>query len=551
MILTPLLAGGAAPLPGRAAAEAALDAAPPADAVLRIARALEQRVTRLELPNGMVFLVVRRPEAPVVSVHTYCAAGAWVEADGQTGVAHLLEHLAFKGTPRIGSRDWRRESALLRSSDEVFYELRDARGAGREAEAARLAARLDALQEEAQALVVPNAFAQMLTSAGAVGLNAATSHDNTKYYASLPSNQLELWFALEAERFQAPTFRELYREKQVVAEERASRIDNSPVGSLFYDFAQRSLANAYARPVLGYREDLEAMGRGEVAAFFEKYYHPRNLTVAIAGAADPDEVAALAEKYFGGWAAHPGAAAAAPPLGAEPSARPAGGGAWRAAGGGGADGGAAGAAALDYATSSRAGPLALSGYYRPPLLAPAGGGAAGGAAHAAALEAACDVLSGGRAARLSVLALEGRLLAASVTPGYPGALHAGMALVSAIPRPGESPQRAASLVQGELDRLAGGGPSGAELARVKKGSRAELLGALQSNAGLAGALAAYEGAAGGWRGLLDELAAVEDLTAADVRDVAASTFDPANSITALVAAERGGGGGGGGGGGTA
>ncbi|KIZ05884.1 putative zinc protease protein [Monoraphidium neglectum] len=425
----------------------------------------------------MTFVVVQRPAAPVVSINTYCSVGAWVEEDGQTGMAHLLEHLAFKGTPRIGSKDWGAESGLLRSLDEVFYNLRDARAAGREAEAARLAEQLNVLQEAAQQLVVPNAFAQALTSAGAVNLNAATSHDNTKYYASLPSNQLELWFALEAERFQAPVFRELYKEKQVVAEERASRIDNSPIGSLFYEFAQK-----YSRPVLGFKEDVEAMGRLEVADFFAKYYHPANLTVAIAGAAEPERVRALAERYFGAWEAPQGAAAVAPSpsdLAREPSARPAA--AAAAAGsailvsGSASAAAAVGAPALDYATSSRAGPLALTGYYRPSLLVPGRSGAA--------LEVACDVLSGGRTARLTRLAQAGRLLAASATPDYPSQLHSGL---------GDSPQRASALVQAELDALSDRGPTPAELARVKKAARAELLGSLQSNAGLASSLATYE-----------------------------------------------------------
>jgi predicted Zn-dependent peptidase len=94
------------------------------------------------------------------------------------------------------------------------------------------------LQEAAGALLVPNAYGALLQSSGAVGLNASTSHDATRYYVSLPSNKLELWFALEAERFQAPTFRSLYPEKEVVAEERRLRLENSPIGALTYEFSQ-------------------------------------------------------------------------------------------------------------------------------------------------------------------------------------------------------------------------------------------------------------------------------------------------------------------------
>lgn len=157
-------------------------------------------------------------------------------------------------------------------------------------------------------------------AAGAVGLNASTSHDSTRYIASLPSNVLELWFALESERFQVrsiggnksrnlllalqqvhsrswsftaglqdPVFRELYSEKRVVLEERRARVDNSPLGKFQEEFNRRAFANAYGRPVIGFQDDIEAFGRREVDAFFRRYYGPQNLTVAIVGDVMPDQ----------------------------------------------------------------------------------------------------------------------------------------------------------------------------------------------------------------------------------------------------------------------
>lgn len=145
--------------------------------------------------------------------------------------------------------------------------MRDA-GSGREI--ARLTERLDALQRNAAQYQVPNAFGSTLETAGAVGLNAVTSHDATKYYCSLPSNKLELWFAMEAQRFQAPVFRELYSEKKVVTEERRMRVDNSALGPFQEAFAERSLANNYRRPVIGYQRDIDRLGRREVQNFFEQ-----------------------------------------------------------------------------------------------------------------------------------------------------------------------------------------------------------------------------------------------------------------------------------------
>lgn len=215
------------------------------------------------------------------------------------------------------------------------------------------------------------------------------------------------------------------------------------------------------------------------------------MTVCIAGAVAVAEVRRLAERYFGGWRAldaaaavtvrHAGGAGGGADVALEPSARPmgplpaqsssqAGLGvsssnsssyfSSNGSSGSGPTGGVASPPPLDYATASRAGPLAVLGFYRPGLLAPGGRGVA--------LEAACDVLTAGRTSRLQRLVQEGRLLAAGATPDFPAELHPGLALVTARPRPGESPQRAAALLQAQLDALAASGPTPAELARVAK-----------------------------------------------------------------------------------
>jgi hypothetical protein len=162
------------------------------------------------------------------------------------------------------------------------------------------------------------------------------------------------------------------------------------------------------------------------------------MTVAVSGAAEPEAVRRLAEKYFGGWAPLDASTAVAlapsvAALDAEPSARPGGSsgatGSWTATSSSSTSSSSGPPQPLDYATSSRAGPLVLSGYYRPSLLASTGAGVA--------LEVACDVLAAGRTGRLNRVTQAGRLLAVGVTPDFPAELHAGMALVTARPRAGE------------------------------------------------------------------------------------------------------------------
>ncbi|WIA36891.1 hypothetical protein OEZ86_008139 [Tetradesmus obliquus] len=401
------------------------------------AEMFESRVSEFTLPNGLHFIVLERHNAPVVSCHTHARVGAYVEEEGSTGLAHLLEHMAFKGTPRIGSRDWRAEQPLLAAQDEVFYELRQLQqqaaasgaSASRSSHMQQLQERLDKLKVEAQQLVVPNAFGSMLQEAGAVGLNAATSHDNTRYYMSLPANKLELWFALESERFQVPVLRELYTEKEVIGEERRARWENNPMGRFTYDYLLQALDNPYRRPVIGFADDFDRFGSHEVASFFSRYYHPANLTISVVAA---------------------------------------------------------------------------------------------------------DVLTGGRSARLiKQLVLRGSCLSASVLVGYPGDLHPGLALVTAVPPAGGDMQRFSTELQQQLDALAQDGPTPAELGRVKASARAALLSALTSNGSMSSLLASYHSVTGSWRGVLQELADVDSLRGPEVAEVAGQVFGEENRFTGL------------------
>eukprot|EP00879_Flechtneria_rotunda_P014417 GHRR01015065.1.p1 GENE.GHRR01015065.1~~GHRR01015065.1.p1 ORF type:complete len:529 (+),score=170.50 GHRR01015065.1:192-1778(+) len=273
----------------------------------------ESRVCEFTLSNGLHFIVLERHNAPVVACHTHARVGAYVEEEGGTGLAHLLEHMAFKGTARIGSRDWSREQAMLQAQDEVFYELREMKQtAAASGSSSSISAKMQQLQDkftqlkaESDELVVPNAFGSMLQQAGAVGLNAVTSHDDTRYYNLLPSNKLELWFALESERFQAPVFRQLYTEKEVIAEERRARWENSPIGRFTASYLLQALDNPYRCPVIGFADDFERFGSHEVREFFDRYYHPANLTITIVGDVDPAQAQQLAQQYFGTWAPAP------------------------------------------------------------------------------------------------------------------------------------------------------------------------------------------------------------------------------------------------------
>lgn len=263
-----------------------------------------EQVSEFTLDNGMTFIVMERHQAPVVSFMLYANVGAVNEADGQTGLAHYLEHLAFKGTTRIGTRDYEAEQPLMVEMDAVFDQILAAEAAGDEATAAELRSQLEALQAEAREYVEQNKYGQIIDQAGGRGLNATTSADATRYFYSLPSNKLELWMSLESERFLDPVFREFYEEKDVILEERRLRVDNSPIGKLIEVFLEESFEqHPYQRPVIGYQADLYNATRANVERFFYQYYGPNNLIATVVGDVDPVEVKAMAEAYFGRFTA--------------------------------------------------------------------------------------------------------------------------------------------------------------------------------------------------------------------------------------------------------
>ncbi|MGB1842211.1 MAG: M16 family metallopeptidase, partial [Longimicrobiales bacterium] len=199
------------------------------------------RVERIVLQNGLRVLLLPRPGAPTVSFVMQYAIGGVHERPGETGVAHLLEHMLFKGTATIGTTDVEAERGLFEHMDRLHASAVAAAGSGDTVEVQRLRDEIDALEDEARTFVVGNEFDRILSRAGAQGLNATTTSESTTYFVELPANRAELFFALEADRLANPVFREFYSERDVVMEERRMRVDASPGGTLY----ERHLAAAY------------------------------------------------------------------------------------------------------------------------------------------------------------------------------------------------------------------------------------------------------------------------------------------------------------------
>ncbi|MFQ6093585.1 MAG: M16 family metallopeptidase, partial [bacterium] len=262
---------------------------------------IEEQGSEYVLSNGMKFIVLERHEAPVVSFHTYADVGSANESYGITGISHFLEHMAFKGTKTIGTTDYEAEAKLMAELDRIFDQLVEERGSIH-SDSARIA-QLDTLFEqtrrEAAEYVVNNEYIDMMRREGGSGVNAYTSNDATQYIVSLPANRLEFWMAMESDRFLNPTFREFYKEKEVVMEERRLGIETRPTGRLIEDFfAMAFKAHPYRHSVVGHMSDLKRITRKDMRDYFERNYGPSNLTAAVVGDVEAEEVFRLADLYF-------------------------------------------------------------------------------------------------------------------------------------------------------------------------------------------------------------------------------------------------------------
>jgi predicted Zn-dependent peptidase len=254
------------------------------------------------LDNGMRVFIYPRDAAPVFAGMLYVDAGSAEENVNYTGLAHLLEHMAFKGTPWIGTSDWEKDRPVLVEIEKVGEQLAEEtrKQAPDETRVKQLRSQLADLQKEAAQYTIPNEYDQIITRAGGTEVNASTSVDFTNYFMTLPSNQLELWAMMESQRMLFPSWREFYKERDVVAEERRMRSEDSPSGKLYETFITSAFnAHAYRNPTIGWMSDIYNLTVKTTDAFYKSWYVPENLVAVLVGDVDPEQVRTVMNKYFG------------------------------------------------------------------------------------------------------------------------------------------------------------------------------------------------------------------------------------------------------------
>jgi predicted Zn-dependent peptidase len=471
----------------------------------RLLTDFEKRVTTKVLPNGLTLIVLERPGAPVFSYFTIVDAGDANDPGGQSGLAHMFEHLAFKGTKEIGTTNYAAEKIALDKVEAAYaaYDTEYRKRVGQDpAKLKQLHEAFLAAQKDAQQYVIPNEFTEIAEANGASGLNAETSLDATQYFWSMPSNRLELWADMESDRIANPVPREFYKERDVVMEERRMRIDSNPIGRMEEQFlAAAYVAHPYHRPGVGWQSELSQITATEAEAFHKKYYVPANIVIAVAGDVKASEAMPVLEKYFGAIPAgqKPEAMTTVePPQTAEKSV------------------------IIKEATQ----PLYLEGYHRPDYLDP----------DDAVYDAIQDIFSNGRTSRLYRSLVRDQQIAAVAEgfSGFPGDKYPGLFAFAALPNQGHTPEEMRTAIHKEIEKLKTTDVTDEELAMFKTRARADLLRGLGDNQGLAEQLAIYQQRYGDWRELFNQLHKIDAVTKADVRRVANKVFVDNNRTYAMI-----------------
>ena len=465
----------------------------------------EKKVTEFTLANGMHFIICERHEAPVVSFHTYVNAGSVDDPSGKTGLAHMFEHMAFKGTASIGSLNWPAEKNAMRDIENVYDRYDAERNKGHLANRdtlKKLHGELTAAIEKANTFVDENLYPNLIEENGGVGMNASTGEDSTNYFYSLPSNRIELWFLLESSRFIRPVFREFYKERDVVREERRMRTESEPQGKLFEVLLATAFeAHPYKNPAVGWPSDLENLRVRDAEAFFQKYYAPANITMAVVGDVSSVDARRLAERYFGPIVKRP----LPPPvvtveLPQEGEKR----------------------AKIVF----EAQPIEVMAYKRPDQYDK----------DDPVYDVLSSILSSGRTGLLYRELVRDRKIAldAGCASELPGGKYPNLFLFYVAPNLGKTLEENEKALSSVLDDMTKTKVDDVTLARVKTKTRAGLIRQLDSNSGLAQALASHYADYGDWRKLFTEVEEIDKVTADDVQRVATTLFNPVQRTAALI-----------------
>jgi predicted Zn-dependent peptidase len=465
---------------------------------------LEEKIHARTLKNGMTVLLIERHGAPVFSTMYGFKVGSVDEIEGITGTAHLFEHMAFKGTPKIGTSDFAKEKPVMDEVNRVGREwsLELVKGdLADKAKLARLREELTKLEAEQKKFIVKDEIDVIYTNVGGTGLNAGTGTDQTMYIISLPSNQIELFCLVESERIRNTVLREFYTERSVIQEERKQTTDASPARLLSEMFMGAAfIAHPYNHPVVGWASDINSVSLEEAQAFKNKYYTPNNCVLAIAGDVNPDQAWPLIEKYFGDI-----------PRGEDPpvlrTVEPK----------------QLGERRVRFEFDAE--PALMIGYHKPTFPAK----------EDAAASVLSSILTSGRTSRLYKDLVQEKQLAVSVNAGSgPGARYPNLFTFNATPRYPHTVEEVEKAILEHVERIKTEPVTERELQKVKNSLEASYIRSMDSNMGLAMTLTRYQLLFGDWKLYLKYKDILAAISAQDVMDFAKTYLTTENRTVACL-----------------
>lgn len=449
---------------------------------------LADKVQEHRLANGATVLLVERHDSPTVAAYISFRVGAANETSQERGVAHLLEHMLFKGTKTLGTKGYAAEEKLLMKIKTVGQQIDSLKNHADAdpQELQQLRDQLALLQNEHRPLVVKNEFSKIYGENGGVGYNAFTGKDSTTYLINLPANKLELWAAIESDRLENAVFREFYTERDVVHEERRRSYESSPDGLMYETLLATAYeVHPYRNPVIGWNSDIENLDPDQIRDFFDRYYTPVNMVITLVGDFESQVTLQMVDRYFGKL--KPGVPVPAV-VDREPEQR----GERRAY--------------INFAAEQQL----MIAFHKPTM------------PHRDdyVFDILMQILSEGRTSRLyKSLVVEKQLVTDVSVFGAPGSRYDNLMVISMTPRYGCSSAHVEDAVYAELERLKVEPLSAAELEIARKQIMTSILRGLRGNGGLARMLSSYQ-TLGDWHYLVDYEKQLNLVTAADVIAVA-------------------------------
>lgn len=465
---------------------------------------LRGKVKRLVLDNGMTFLLLKRDGAPTFSSQLVVKVGSIEEELGESGLAHFFEHMAFKGTDKIGTKDFQKEKPILDEILQVGTEIAFMKKAGKKPqEYAGLEKKRRALEAKENTYTVKNEFFNVLQKNGANDLNAATSADFTVYYTSLPANKLELWAYLESERLLHRVPREFFTEVDVVHEERRMSVDNSPEGRLFEAYLAAGFKTSpYRILTVGRAEDIQSYTPEAAQKFFDRYYIPSRMVGVLVGNFNLAEAQDIIRRYFDKIPARKDTVRPFAPERFIPGEK------------------------RHVTVKGEATPRFYLGYHRPAYPHP----------DDIVFDVVQSLLCEGETARLykKIVLEDGLAEAVDCYATFPGERLDSLFTFDALPLGSHTNAEVHDAIHRELSQLMAEGPSDKELTVVKNRIDAEIVYAMENNDGLASLLGYYETLTGGWEYLYELQKRTHDVTGDDVKRVLKTYFVSEREVSAYL-----------------